>query len=131
MSEHCGCQPNCKLEGLEVQAWVESSTCRYPAALADRDTWKGKYTTLLDKSRGFPAARYAALSDYAEKFGYKPILSSQTPEGVVMDSLDAAMEAIWRLRDVLNGIIKNDEHVKTCPCSTCKAFQETEQWEVK
>ncbi|KKK69952.1 hypothetical protein LCGC14_2928870, partial [marine sediment metagenome] len=50
--------------------------------LADRDTWKGKYTTLLDKSRGFPAARYAALSDYAEKFGYKPILSSQTPEDI-------------------------------------------------
>ena len=33
MSEHCGCEPNCRLEGLEVRTWVERSPCRYPAAL--------------------------------------------------------------------------------------------------
>ncbi len=129
MSRHCGCE-------TWVGGSLDDSDCLFPAlqkehkeALADRDTWKWKYKTLLDKSRGFPAARYAAFSDYAEKVGYKPHLSSQTPEGVVMDSLDAALETIRGLRVMAKRQCRL--HYKDCVCSDCTILKETEPYEVR
>ena len=77
---------------------VENVNCRYPAALDRIDE--------AEEELGVAWEHYKTLRDSHQK----------------------SLEAIRRLRDVLNGIIENDEHVKTCPCSTCKAFQEAEQW---
>jgi len=126
MSEHCGCAAEIDHECVYIYA----EDCLFPAL-------QRKYEALLIRDVGFPATRYAILSDYAERFGYNPVMSNQTAEGVVMDSLDAAIEAIRRLRESLDeawdGMLFSRKDKPTIQrASRAKAIlKETKQYEVK